>query len=163
MREEGSWEEALEEATRQLGRHQGSEMACVIGEFSDLESMTAMRDLMHRLDCDNFELRANATKLDADLRANYLMNSSIQGIDQADLLLLIGSNPRYESPVLNSRILRNTRKNNLAVALIGTPHDLNYDYTHLGTTTHTIDQLLLQTHLYSQTLAQAKLPMILMG
>jgi hypothetical protein len=50
-------------------------MACVIGEFADVESITALRDLMHRLDCDHFEVRGNATKLSADLRSNYLMNS----------------------------------------------------------------------------------------
>ncbi len=94
---------------------------------------------MHRLDSDNFEIRNNVTKLDCDLRSNYIMNSTIQGIDDSDLLLLIGSNPKYEAPVINSRILRCTRKNNLKVAVLGTAHDLNYNYTHLGTTPSTID------------------------
>ena len=63
------------------------------------------------------------------------MNSKITGIEECDLLLLIGTNVRYEAPVLNARILKATRKNNLKVALIGTPSDLNYEYMHLGSST----------------------------
>ena len=61
------------------------------------------------------------------------MNSRIQGVEDADLLLIVGSNPRYEAPVFNARILKATRKNNLKVFLIGTANDLTYNYTHLGT------------------------------
>lgn len=137
-------------------------MAAVIGEFADVESITALRDLMHRLDCDSFEVRGNATKLSPDLRAGYLLNSSIQGLDESDALLLLGCNPRYEAPVVNSRILKNTKKG-LKVGVVGTAHDLNYPYSHLGTTASTLDALLDGSHPFCSTLSSATLPMLMVG
>jgi len=62
------------------------------------------------------------------------MNSKITGIEEADVLILVGSNPKLESPVLNARILKAVKNNNLKVFLIGTPVDLTYNYVHLGIT-----------------------------
>jgi NADH dehydrogenase (ubiquinone) Fe-S protein 1 len=81
--------------------------------------MTALKDLFNRMDSDNFEARSSSMKLEADLRSNYLMNSTIQGVEDADLLLIVGSNPRFEAPVLNSRILKSTKNLGLKVALVG--------------------------------------------
>ncbi len=97
-----------------------------------MEAITALKDTLNRLDCDNFDLRSNNLKVSPDFRANYIMNSRIIGIEDCDFLLLIGTNPRFEAPVLNSRILKATKKNNLKVAVVGTPNDLNYEYMHLG-------------------------------
>jgi NADH dehydrogenase/NADH:ubiquinone oxidoreductase subunit G len=71
-----------------------------------VEGLTALKDVLNRLDSDHFEVRTNRTRLSPDLRANYLMNSKIEGIEACDLLLVIGSNPRKEAPVLNARILK---------------------------------------------------------
>lgn len=80
--------------------------------------MTALKDLFNRMDSDNFEVRSTAMKLDSDLRTNYLLNSRITGVEEADLILLVGTNPKYEAPVLNSRILKGT-KHGAKVALVG--------------------------------------------
>lgn len=101
----------------------------------DVEGATALKDTFNRLDCDNFEIRSNNIKVNPDLRSNYIMNSHITGIEDCDLLLMIGTNPKFEAPVINSRILKATRKNNLKVAVIGTPNDLTYEYMHLGSST----------------------------
>ena len=63
-----------------------------------------------------------------DIRANYLFNSKIVGIDEADLVLFIGTNPRYEAPLINARVRKNWLNNELDVALIGEKVDLTYDY-----------------------------------
>lgn len=110
----------------------------MIGDFVDVESLTALKDVFNRLDSDHFEIRTNNIHLQPDLRSNYLMNSTISGIEETDLLLLIGTNPRYEAPVLNARILKSTRQNQLKVAMIGTPNDLTYEYMHLGSSTELI-------------------------
>jgi NADH dehydrogenase (ubiquinone) Fe-S protein 1 len=141
----------------------GDEIGAIIGEFADVESIVAMKDLLNRYDSDNFEIRSNTPKLSADLRANYIMNSKIQGIEDADLLLLVGVNPKYESPVLNARILKATRKNNLKVAMIGTPADLTYDYIHLGNSPKTLIEIAEGRHPFCGRIANAKLPMILVG
>jgi NADH dehydrogenase/NADH:ubiquinone oxidoreductase subunit G len=75
-----------------------------VGQFSDLESTLAFRDLLHKLNCENIDVRSNAPSFKADFRSQYLFNSKVRGIDDTDLLILIGTNPRSENPVLNARI-----------------------------------------------------------
>jgi NADH dehydrogenase (ubiquinone) Fe-S protein 1 len=93
----------------------------------DVESVCALRDLIYRQGSDNLEVRTDAPKLSADFRSNYLMNSRVSGIDESDLLVIIGSNPRNDCPVLNARIRSYVNKG-LKVAVIGTAADLSYDY-----------------------------------
>ena len=83
------------------------------------------------------------------------MNSRLRGVEEADHLLLVGINPRIEAPVFNSRILRAVRHNNLKVSLIGTPADLTYDYTHLGTTAKSLLEIAEGRHPYCVRLANA--------
>jgi NADH dehydrogenase (ubiquinone) Fe-S protein 1 len=91
------------------------------------------------------------------------MNSRIVGVEESDLLLLVGTNPKYEAPVFNSRILRSTRNNNLKVAVLGTPVDLTYEYTHLGNSTKTLLEIAEGRHPFCTKIANAKLPMIVVG
>jgi len=91
----------------------GDDIHGMIGQFNDVESILAFRDLLHRLNCENIDVRRNAAHLKADFRNQYLMNSKIIGIDETDLLLLIGCNPRVESPVLNARIRKAVGGNGL--------------------------------------------------
>ena len=75
----------------------------------------------------------------------------------------MGSNPKFEAPVLNSRILKATRKNNLKVALIGTPNDLTYEYMHLGSSTDVLAEIASGKHPFAARFKKAKMPMILFG
>lgn len=114
-----SWEDALRVAAEHLSNAKADEIAGIVGEFSDVESIVALKDLLNRFDCDNMELRTSGVPaLNADFRSNYLMNSRIVGVEDADVLLLVGTNPKIESPLLNARILKATRKNNLKVFVI---------------------------------------------
>ena len=161
--EEKSWEEILPMIGKKLANASGDQIAAIVGEFADCESLVALKDLLNRFDCDNFEVRQSAPRLDCDFRSNYLMNSRIVGVEDSDLLLLIGTNPKYESPVFNARILKATKRNNLRVALIGAAHDLTYNYLHLGTTLKSLLEIAEGKHPFSQQLKQAKFPMIVVG
>jgi NADH dehydrogenase (ubiquinone) Fe-S protein 1 len=77
------------------------------------------------------------------------MNSKLRGVEDADLLLLIGTNPKTESPVFNARIRKAVVKNDLQVGLIGTPYDLTYEFDHLGTSPKTLIDLLDGKHPFS--------------
>ena len=74
------------------------------GRLADAESMTLVKDLMNRLNSNNTRHEALPANMDADARSSYLANSTIPGVDKADMILLIGTNPRVESPVFNARI-----------------------------------------------------------
>lgn len=91
------------------------------------------------------------------------MNSRLRGVEDADVLLLIGTNPKIESPVFNARIRRAVLKNGLQVGLVGSSYDLSYDYDHLGTSPKTILDLLDGKHPFSSRIANSKLPMVIVG
>lgn len=90
------------------------------------------------------------------------MNSRIAGIEECDLMLIVGSNTRLEAPVMNARILKATQKG-LKVAVVGTPIDLTYDYMHLGSSTDVLKQIAEGTHPFSDRLKKAQMPMIILG
>lgn len=81
------------------------------------------------------------------------MNSRLRGVEDADLLLLVGTNPKLESPVFNARIRKAVMKNNLKVGMIGSQYDLSYDYEHLGTTPKSLIEILEGKHPFSARIA----------
>jgi len=85
------------------------------------------------------------------------MNSRIRGIEDSDLLLLIGTNPRIESPVFNARIRKSVNKDGLKVGLIGSPYDLTYNYEHIGTSTKTLLDLYEGRHPFCSRIANVSL------
>jgi NADH dehydrogenase (ubiquinone) Fe-S protein 1 len=91
------------------------------------------------------------------------MNSRITGVDEADVLLVVGSALRSESPVLNARIRKAVVNNDLKVYVIGSTENLTYDFTHLGTTPKVLEDVLAGKHAFSKTLESAKTPMVLVG
>ena len=91
------------------------------------------------------------------------MNSRIVGIDETDLLIFIGSNPKTENPVLNARIRKAVNVNGLDVAVIGPANNLTYNYSHLGNSINTLKEIADGTHPFCERLAQAELPMIVVG
>lgn len=119
---------------------------------------------MNALNCFNYEFRqANFLGLPNNFRTDYIFNSQIESIEDSDLILLVGVNPRTEAPVLNSRILKAVNKKRSKIYNIGTPSDLTYEYEHLGNTAKTINELLNGTHELCEEIKKAKLPMLIVG
>lgn len=114
-----TWEEAMKIAAEKLNGASGDEIHGKIGRFNDVESIMAFKDLMNRVNSENIDVRSNAPYFNADFRNQYLMNSRVSGIDETDLLILVGCNPKSENPVLNARIKKAVAVNGLEVAVIG--------------------------------------------
>jgi NADH dehydrogenase (ubiquinone) Fe-S protein 1 len=91
------------------------------------------------------------------------MNSRITGIDETDLLVLVGCNPKFENPVFNARIKKAVTKNGLEVVVIGSAPQTTYDYLHLGNSTETLKQLAEGTHPFSERFKEADIPMVLVS
>lgn len=91
------------------------------------------------------------------------MNSRISGLDETDLLLLVGCNPRTEAPVLNARIRKATELNGLEVALIGSAPNLTYPFKHLGNTPVTLREIVDGQHSYLERIQKAEMPMVLIS
>jgi NADH-quinone oxidoreductase subunit G len=118
--------------------------------------MFALKGLMTALGSVNIDCRQDGAAVGGGPRAGYLFNSTIAGIEQADAILLIGTNPRTEAPVLNARIRKRFLRGGLAIALIGPQVDLTYHYTHLGIRPADMEK-------YADALKSAKKPMIVVG
>lgn len=80
------------------------EHTSAVGKLADAESMALLKDFMNRLGCDNTRHEALPVNMDADSRGSYIANSAVLGVDSADYVLFIGTNPRAESPVYNARV-----------------------------------------------------------
>ncbi|MGY4800453.1 NADH-quinone oxidoreductase subunit NuoG [Teichococcus aerofrigidensis] len=161
---QASWEEALAVVTDRLKAIPGGRIGAVAGDLVDAESAFALRELMIGLGSANLDCRQDGARLDLSRRDYYLFNSGIAGIDEADALLIIGSDPRREAPVLNARIRKRWSSGALKVATIGPAGlDLTYNAEHLGEGASLIADLAAGRGDFAEVLKAAKKPMILLG
>ena len=162
--EPASWDEAFSMIAVRLKETPGTKIGGIAGDLAAAEEMFALKDLLTRLGSLYLECRQDGALLDPRLgRASYVFNSTIAGLEQADALLLIGTNPRLEATVLNARIRKRWRTGALEVGLIGTAADLTYDYEHLGTGPKAIQDLIDGRIGFLQTLKSAKRPALILG
>ena len=141
----------------------GTRLAAIAGDFADAESMFALKGLMTALGSPNIDCRQDGAALDPKARASWLFNSTIAGIEKADAILIVGSNPRWEAPVLNARIRKRYLKGGLKVGVIGPKLDLTYPYQHLGQTADVLGQVASGAHAFADVLKNAKAPMLILG
>src|SRR5437588_295871 len=128
-----SWQEAFATIAAKVKSAKPDRIGAIAGDLCAVEEMFALKDLMTRLDVVNLDCRQDGAMLDPTSgRASYLFNATIAGIEHADALLLVGSNPRREAAVLNARIRKRWRTGALKIGVIGEKADLTYDYAYLG-------------------------------
>jgi NADH-quinone oxidoreductase subunit G len=162
--EPAGWDEALALVGARLKAAKPSRIAALAGDLAGAEEMFALKDLLARLGCRNIDCRQDGAKLDPKLgRASYLFNSGIEGIEQADAILLVGSNPRLEAALINARIRKRWRQAGVAVGLIGQQADLTYPYEYLGGGPQTLAEVLDGKHSFAGVLKAAARPMVVVG
>jgi len=158
-----SWDEAFAVLAPKMKKLKGAEMAAIAGDQLDAETMFALKTFFHKLDSPHIDCRQDGAKISAKPRSSYLFNSTIAGIDDADAILIIGSNPRIEAPVLNARIRRNYLHSRLPVAHLGASADLTYPVEYLGDDVGQLEKIASGKHKFAKILKKAKRPMIIMG
>ncbi|XP_072117391.1 NADH-ubiquinone oxidoreductase 75 kDa subunit, mitochondrial [Mobula birostris] len=160
-----SWEEALSQIAEVLQKVQSKEIAAIAGGMVDAETLVAQKDLINRLNSDALctEEIFPMTGAGTDLRSNYLLNTRIAGVEEADVLLLVGTNPRFEAPLFNVRIRKSWLHNDLQVALVGANMDLSYSYNHLGESPKVLEEIASGKHPFSEVLNKAEKPMVVLG
>jgi NADH-quinone oxidoreductase subunit G len=141
--EPASWAEAFRAIAAKVKATRPAGIGAIAGDLCGVEEMFALKELIGKLGSTNLDCRQDGTVLDPKWgRASYLFNATIAGIDEADGVMIIGSNPRKEAPVLNARIRKRWRHSNLKIGVIGERADLTYDYTYLGAGTDTLASFL---------------------
>ncbi len=158
-----TWSEAFQAIASRLSGLAGERIAAIAGDQADAESMKALKDLMAALGSANLDCRQDGAKLDAGCRAGYLFNSTIAGIEQADAVLLIGSNPRWEAPLVNTRLRKRYLRGGLKVGQIGEAVDLTYEVDDLGAGPETLQQLADGQGAFAETLRAADHPALILG
>ncbi|WP_417317982.1 NADH-quinone oxidoreductase subunit NuoG [Emcibacter sp.] len=160
---EATWNEAFEAIAAKLKGVNGKKIAGLAGDLQDAESMYALKLLLKALGSENVEGRQAGEKLSAGQRAGYLFNSGIAGIDESDACLLIGTDPRRESAVLNSRLRRKSLERGYHIASVGEHDDLTYKVESLGTEASVLKDILDGKNDFAKILEAAEKPMLIIG
>jgi NADH-quinone oxidoreductase subunit G len=157
-----TWAEAFAAIAARVGKANPKRIGAIAGDLAAVEEMFALKELMTRLNVVNIDCRQDGSALDpAWGRGSYLFNATIAGIDAADGLLIIGSNPRREAAVLNARIRKRWRSGTLPIGLVGPKVDLTYPYDYLGAGADTLASL--ARHSFADSLRKAERPLLLLG
>ena len=161
--QKSSWDEAISLLIDKLKSTDLNEIGGHIGDMINLENALSFKKLFAALKINNLEFRERKFYINSTEKMNYIFNSSIKGIDETDLILLIGTNPRLEATMLNARIRKAFAQRRVPVYSIGDPGNLTYDYIKIGNTTDDIRKVLNKEGEFSKELLSSKKPIIIIG
>ena len=158
-----SWSEAFAAIAAKVKATTPARIGAIAGDLASVEDMFALKALMANLGSANLDCRQDGTKLDPAFgRGSYIFNPTVAGLEEADAILIVGSNPRKESPVLNARILKRWRMGGVEIAVIGEKADLTYSYQYLGAGAETLAEL-GNGKGFAEVLAKAQRPVVIVG
>ena len=137
------WQEVFAAIAAKVKAASPQQIGAIAGDLCAVEEMFALKGLMEALGSKNFDCRQDGSKLDPKFgRASYIFNSTIAGIEEADAIMIIGSNPRKEAPLLNARIRKRWLQGGLLLGVIGEQADLTYQYAYLGAGPDSVKQFI---------------------
>jgi NADH-quinone oxidoreductase subunit G len=160
---EVDWREAVEFAAERLKMAPGERIAAIAGDLCDVEAMFALKELLTGLGATSLDCRQDGAKLDCSYRSAYLFNTTIAGIESADACLLVGTNPRWEAPLINARMRKRYLRGGFRVAAIGPALDLTFPVEMLGNSGDVLSAVAAGAHSWAAVLRDAKNPMIVLG
>jgi NADH-quinone oxidoreductase subunit G len=158
-----SWSEAFGAIAAKTARIDGKRIGAIAGDLAAVEEMFALKELLAKCGSVNLAIQGGDGFNPKAGRASYIFNPTIAGIEQADALLIVGSNPRKEAAVLNARIRKRWRSGRLKIGVIGAKADLTYEYDHLGAGADSLSALAAGKHSFADVLKNAKNPIVLVG
>jgi NADH-quinone oxidoreductase subunit G len=158
-----SWQQAFAAIAARISRTDGKRIGAIAGDLAAVEEMFALKELLAKSGSVNLAVQQGDAFDPKAGRASYIFNPTISGIDQADALLIVGSNPRKEAAVLNARIRKRWRTGQLKIGVIGAKADLTYPYDYLGAGTDSLGDLAAGKHSFADVLKNAKNPIVLVG
>ena len=159
---ECSWEEAFLAISEKINKT--ANIGGLVGDMVDLETTYALKTLIQSVSGSvSVDFRQKDFYIDPTHPANYLFNSSISGIDSADLILLIGSNPRLEATIINSRIRKNFVNKKTEIFSIGNPGDQTYQINYLGDNLSILNEIVNEKNSFVEKLKKSKKPIFVIG
>ena len=159
-----SWSKALKIIADKIKNTNTENICGFTGDLSSMETLYAAKEFFSKvLKCDNLESRSDHIFVDPSERENYLFNEGLNGIEDIDFLLIIGSNPRIEATILNARIRKSYLKNKFKVYSFNNVGNLTYPYQIINSSTKEVESFLKKNSKLYKEFAKAKKPMILFG
>jgi len=159
-----SWNDAFAAVARAVKKTSADKISAIAGDVAGVEEMFALKGIMNNLGSKNLDCRPAGSALNpANGRASYIFNAGIDGIEEADAILIIGSNPRKEAAILNARIRKAWRATGMPIAVIGDQADLKFDYEYLGAGVESVAAVAAGDVKFAKALKKAKRPLIIVG
>lgn len=157
--EKSTWKEAYNAIAKEIKTLKPNQIGAIAGDLMDVETMFALKELWQKLGSENLDCRQYGEKLSSKNRSDYIFNTTISGIEDADFCLIIGSNPRKEATILNARLKKSKAKK----ALLGKKVDLTYSYQYLGDKLKVLEEILSGKHEVVNQIKMSQKPMIILG
>ncbi len=162
--EKASWDEVNKIIKSKIENVSSNEICGFVGDLVNMESSFIFKEFFERtLDSKNYDSRSRENFIDSSIRENYLFNSTINGIEEADLILLIGTNPRFEATMLNARIRKAYLNNSTKIISLNDLGDLTYPYQSLNGKTQMIKDIIENKNDISKDILNSKKPMVILG
>ena len=162
--EKASWNEVFNIIKSKFKNADKDKICGMSGDLVNMETLYIFKEFFNKtLGSHNVESRSDHTYLNSKKRENYLFNSTINGIEEADFILLIGSNPRYEATILNARIRKAYLQNKTKIISLNDVGDLTYPYESLDGDIENIKKITEDNHEVSSLIKEAKKPLIIFG
>ncbi len=158
-----TWDDAIELISNKIKSTKPEKIAGHVGDMASIETIFSFKSLLKKIGSDNFDFREKKIYINPTDKTNYIFNSSIQNIEESDLILLIGTNPRHEATIVNARIRKAFVKNKTPIYSIGNPGDLTYDYTLLGEDVNDLKNIFDEKSEINKKLKNAKKPIFIIG
>ena len=161
--QKSTWDEVISILAEKIKIINPDEIGGHIGDMISLENALSFKKFFSALKTNNLEFRERKFYINSSEKSNYIFNSSIKGIEESDLILLVGTNPRQEATMLNARIRKVFAKKQIPIFSIGNPGDLTYEYSIIGNKTDDIKKILNNESDFSKKLSSSKKPIIIIG
>ncbi len=158
-----TWDQAISVVAARLKDAPPARVAALVGDLVDCEGVFAFKKLLDKNDIVHRDCRQDGANYDCGARAAYVMNSGIAGIEKADVILLIGTDPRIEAPMVNARIIKRHRKGGLTVGMVGAAADLGYPVSVVGVSPVDLRDLVEGKNVFAKVLENARNPMLILG
>ena len=162
--EKASWNEVYKIIKSKIENTDKEKICGFVGDLTNMETSFIFKEFLERtINNKKYDFRPTKRFIDNSKRENYLFNSQINGIEKADLIFLIGTNPRFEATMLNARIRKAYINNNVKIISLNDVGELTYDYHSLDGKTQTIKDIIDNKHKISTEIINSKNPMIILG
>ena len=159
---ECSWDEAFLKIKEEVSKTVN--VGGLVGGMVDLETIFALKDFLTKISGSaSIDFRQKDFYIDPSHLSNNLFNTSIAGIDESDLILLVGANPRLEATIINSRIRKNFINKRTEIFTIGNPGDQTYKIISLGDNLKVLKDIENNNSIFSEKIKTCQKPMIVIG